>query len=49
MDINNFIADRRREKKRIRCIMIDYTIITIKGRILVMVILYMNLIQISIY
>jgi hypothetical protein len=49
MDINNFIADRRREKKRIRCIMIDYTMITIKGRILVMVILYMNLIQISIY
>jgi transposase-like protein len=31
MDISNFVIDRRREKKRIRCIMrIDETMITIK-------------------
>ena len=35
MDISNFVIYRRREKKRIRCIMIDETMI--KGRgILVM-------------
>jgi hypothetical protein len=29
-DIDNFVIDRRREKKRIRYVMIDETMITIK-------------------
>ena len=31
MDINEFVVDR--DKKRIRCIMIDETMITIKGEV----------------
>ncbi len=53
MDIyNNFvIIDRRREKKRIRCIMIDETMITVKDKVywLWIACIYMNLIQRSIY
>jgi putative transposase len=33
MDINFVIIDRRREKRRIRCIMIDETMITIKDEV----------------
>jgi putative transposase len=34
IDINEFVIDRRREKKRIKCIMIiDETMITIKGEV----------------
>ena len=33
MDISNFVVDRRREKRRIKCIMIDETMITIKGEV----------------
>jgi transposase-like protein len=35
MDINNnfVITDRRREKKRIKCVMIDETMITIKDEV----------------
>jgi transposase-like protein len=53
MDINNnLVIDRRREKKRIRCIMIiDETMITIKDEVywLWVACIYMNLIQRSIY
>ena len=33
MDISNFVIYRRREKKRIRSIMVDETMITIKGEV----------------
>ena len=34
MDINNnLVIDRRREKKRIKCVMIDETMITIKDEV----------------
>jgi len=33
MDISNFVVDRRREKSKVRCIMIDETMITIKGEV----------------
>jgi hypothetical protein len=35
MDINNnkVIIDRRKEKKRVKCIMIDETMITIKDEV----------------
>jgi len=32
MDINNFVRDRRREKRKIRCIMIDESMITVNGK-----------------
>ncbi len=32
MDINNFVIDRRGEKKRIRCIMIDESMITVDDK-----------------
>jgi transposase-like protein len=34
MDINNnFVTDRRREKRKIKCVMIDETMITIKDEV----------------
>ena len=33
IDINDFVIDRRREKKRIRSIMIDESMITVKGEV----------------
>ncbi len=34
MDISNFVIDRSKEKKRrIKCVMIDETMITIKGEV----------------
>jgi len=33
MDISNFVIDRSKEKRRIKCIMVDETIITIKGEV----------------
>ena len=33
MDISNFVVDRRREKSKIKCIMIDESMITIKGEV----------------
>ena len=33
MDINDFVIDRSKEKSKVRCIMIDETMITIKGEV----------------
>jgi hypothetical protein len=33
MDINNFVTDRRKEKKRIKCVMIDETMIIVKDEV----------------
>ncbi len=33
IDINEFVAYRKKEKRMIKCIMIDETMITIKGEV----------------